>query len=140
MKSLNQKCFLLFTFLIFILFLTNSCKEDSNPVNADVQIQTTKSISSKEGGTLELTSSNGDKIILTIPRYALSENKSITLQLLNKTEANPFSNNLINTIRILPDGLKLRHAAQLKIIFSNAIADTLGLTEAERKEVYWSVA
>lgn len=124
MKPLNQKCFLFSFFLIFILFLTISCKEDSNPVDADVQIQTTKNISPKEGGTLELTSSAGDKIILTIPKYALGETKSVTLQLLNKTEANPFSNNLINTIRILPDGLKLRHAAQLKIIFNNAITDT----------------
>ncbi len=123
MKS-NNKWFLIFSFFIILALMAMSCKEDSNPINADVAIQSTKNISPKDGGTLELTSSDGERIILTIPKYAFSDSKTITLQLLKKTEANPFSNNLINTIRILPDGLKLRHAAELKVIFNKAIADT----------------
>lgn len=110
-----------------------SCKEDSNPVDADVAIQSTKNITPKDGGTLEITSPDGDRIILTIPKYAFSDSKTITLQLLKTTEANPFSNNLINTIRILPDGLKLRHAAELKVIFNKAIADTFRTILYSRK-------
>lgn len=123
MKSVNKWFLNCFIFVILLL-IASGCKEDSNPVDADVSIQTTKNISPKDGGTLELTSSNGDRIILTIPKYAFSESKTITLQLLKKIESNPFSDNLINTIRILPDGLKLRHAAQFKIIFSKTISDT----------------
>jgi hypothetical protein len=125
MKSLKQYfknlffCFLVISFSIF------SCKEDSNPADNIPFAQTiTKTITPKDGGVLELTNNKGDKIILSIPKYALNEKTAITLQLLNKTESNPFLKNLINTIQILPDGTKLKHAAKLKIIFNSQIADT----------------
>lgn len=111
--------------LLISIFLLWSCKEDSNPVdNNPTYASSTKTITPQGGGTIELTNKNGDPIKLTIPAYAIQDTTAITLEILNDVRANPFSQNILSTIRILPDGLLLDTAATIKITFNKEITDT----------------
>lgn len=108
-----------------LMFLTFSCKESSNPVNNEETFAiSSQSVTPIKGGTIELTNKNGDKIELIIPPYAVMDTTKITLEVLNDIKPNPFSQNILSTIRILPDGLKLDSAATLKVTFATTIADT----------------
>lgn len=110
--------------LLAIIFLF-SCKEGSNPVdNNPIFTSSTKTITPNDGGSIELTNKNGDQIKLIIPPFALTDTTTITLEVMNDISANPFSQNILSTIRILPDGLLLDSTAILKIIFSKNISDT----------------
>jgi hypothetical protein len=116
------------TIILFIVFLifNISCKEESIPPTESDETfsSSTVSVTPEAGGLLELLNSNGDIIQLSIPQNAVSEPVIITLQILNNTQSNPFSHNLINTIRILPDGFRLDSAATLKVTFNSVITDT----------------
>lgn len=111
--------------LLMSIFLLWACKEDSNPVNNNPTFaSSTKKITPESGGSIELTNKNGDQIKLTIYPYSLEDTTNITLEILNDVAANPFSQNILTTIRILPDGLKLDSAATLSVIFKSAVNDT----------------
>lgn len=124
MKTIRKKYRIVILCSLLIIMTLCGCKEDSIPVDNLTPDQVTKSITSKEGGILELDARNGIKIILSIPQFALEQSTTVTLRLLENTESNPFSKNLLTTIRVLPNGLKLRHAAQLKVILNSPITDT----------------
>jgi len=111
--------------ILFIVFLMVGCKDNNNPVNV-VQIASTKteSITSQTGGTIELTADKVGKIQLIFPPHAVSDTQKITVQVLNTSLPNPFSKNIIPTIRILPSGLRLDSLVTLKLVLSNPVADT----------------
>lgn len=114
----------LITLLLAGILLTG-CKESSNPVDGDTPFNTTTAtITPGSGGTLQVTSKQGDVITLSFPEYAVSEAASVTLQILNETKTNPFSHNLLTTVRILPSGLKLKRPATMKVTFNSPLADT----------------
>jgi hypothetical protein len=122
--SIIYHLFYLLLLIILILFLP-TCKEESNPVdNNSVFSSTTKTITTATGGTLEITDKNGNQINLIIPPLAVQDTTNITLEILNSVKPNPFSQNILSTIRILPDGLHLDSAAIIKVIFSSDIPDT----------------
>lgn len=111
--------------LLISIFLLWACKEDSNPVDTNTTFASaTKTITPQSGETIELSNKNGDQIILTIPAYAIQDTTAITLEILNNVVTNPFSQNILSTIRILPDGLLLDTAATIKITFNKDITDT----------------
>ncbi len=112
-------------FFLLVLLLLAACKEDSNPVNEDEIISSkTETVTPKAGGNLELTNSKGDIIKLSIPPYAVKDTQQITLQILSETKPNPFSQNILSTIRILPDGLMLDSNATISVTFKSAVSDT----------------
>ncbi len=135
---MKQKIFkrLIYSLVFLVnLFLISSCKEDSNPVdNNPIFTSSTKTITPKDGGSIELTNKNGDQIKVNIPPYALVDTKNITLEILNDVAENPFSQNILTTIRILPDGLKLDSAATIKVTFNKDISDTSKTILYYRKE------
>lgn len=123
-QSIIYHLFYLLLLIILILFLP-SCKEECNPVDHNQPFATaTKNIVPASGGQIELTDKSGNKITLIIQPYALEDSTAVTLELMNNTLANPFSQNIINTIRILPDGLRLDSTSIIKISFAAAISDT----------------
>lgn len=123
-QSIIYNLFYLLMLFILILFLL-SCKEESNPVNNNsVFSSTTKTITTASGGTLEISDKNGNQIKLIIPPFAVNDTTEITLEILNSVKPNPFSQNILPTLRILPDGLKLDSATTIKVIFSSDISDT----------------
>ncbi len=122
-KILGRKIITLF--LLLALLTIFSCKENSNPVDDNTAFaSSTKSITPQSGGTIELVNKNGDQIKLTIPAYALQDTTAITLEVMNSVLTNPFSQNILTTIRILPDGLKLDSAANISVTFNSVISDT----------------
>lgn len=125
----------LFSFLfIVMLFTIAGCKDKSNPVDGLAPAQSAQAtITPANGGKINLANSAGDSIYLEIPSNAVTEPIVITLQLLNGVEANPFTNNLINSIRLLPSGTKLNKPAELKIKFKSPISDTSCITLYYRK-------
>ena len=126
MKQFNKSYLFSLLLLLLLISILPSCKEESNPVdnNNTPFSSTTKLITKTDGGSLELADKNGNQIKLIIPPYALKDATQITLEILSSVEPNPFSQNIISTIRILPDGLQLDSAAIIKIIFSSDIPDT----------------
>jgi len=125
MKQLTVNHLFYFLLLIILILFLSSCKEESNPVdNNSVFSSTTKTITTATGGTLEITDKNANRIKLIIPPLAVRDTTKITLEILNSVEPNPFSQNILSTIRILPDGLQLDSAATLQINFSSEISDT----------------
>ncbi|MFN3695036.1 MAG: hypothetical protein ACK4UV_08500, partial [Ignavibacterium sp.] len=120
--------------LLAIIFLF-SCNEDSNPVDNNPTIaSSTKKITPESGGSIELINKSGDQIKLTIYPYSLEDTTNITLEILNDVAENPFSQNILTTIRILPDGLKLDSAATIKVTFNKDISDTSKTILYYRKE------
>lgn len=105
--------------LILLIFSLYCCSKESHSDDNLVSVQKSAVITAARGGEIELSNPDGDKVTLIIPGYALEDSLKITLQLLNKIEKNPFSKNIINTIRILPEGLKLKKAARIRIIFGS---------------------
>lgn len=126
MKQFNKSYLFSLLLLLLLISILPSCKEESNPVdnNNTPFSSTTKLITKTDGGSLELADKNGNQIKLIIPPYALKDATKITLEILSSVEPNPFSQNIISTIRILPDGLQLDSAATLQINFSSEISDT----------------
>ena len=125
MKQLTVNHLFYFLLLIILILFLSSCKEESNPVdNNSVFSSTTKTITTATGGTLEITDKNANRIKLIIPPLAVRDTTKITLEILNSVKPNPFSQNILSTIRILPDGLQLDSAATLQINFSSEISDT----------------
>ncbi|MGQ9643289.1 MAG: hypothetical protein ACUVT3_05485 [Ignavibacterium sp.] len=111
--------------VILFIFFPQSCKEESNPVdNNSVFSSTTKTVTTASGGTLEISDKDGNQIKLIIPPLAVKDTTEITLEILNSVKPNPFSQNILTTLRIMPDGLKLDSAGTIKIIFSSDIPDT----------------
>lgn len=125
---MRAKIFCRITYMLILLLaiiLLFSCKEDSNPVyNNPTFASSTKKITPESGGSIELTNKNGDQIKLTIYPYSLEDTTNITLEILNDVAANPFSQNILTTIRILPDELKLDSAAALSVTFKSSVNDT----------------
>lgn len=123
-QSIIYNLFYLLLVILFIFF-PQSCKEENNPVdNNSVFSSTTKTITTASGGTLEISDKDGNQIKLIIPPLAVKDTTEITLEILNSVKPNPFSQNILTTLRIMPDGLKLDSAATIKIIFSSDIPDT----------------
>ncbi|MFN3873650.1 MAG: hypothetical protein ACK4R9_11690 [Ignavibacterium sp.] len=135
---MKTKIFGRMTFMLILLstiILLFSCKEDSNPVdNNPTFASSTKKITPESGGSIELTNKNGDQIKLVVYPYSLEDTTNITLEILNDVAANPFSQNILTTIRILPDGLKLDSAATIKVTFNKDISDTSKTILYYRKE------
>ncbi len=127
----------LISLLVFLIsfVLISACKESSNPVdNNQIFTSSTKTIIPQSGGAIEITNKNGDQITLTIPAFALENTTKITLEIMNDVVANPFSQNILTTIRIFPDGLLLDTAATIKITFNKNISDTAKTILYYRKE------
>ncbi|GIV45535.1 MAG: hypothetical protein KatS3mg036_0353 [Ignavibacterium sp.] len=122
-KIMGRPAYLLILLLATLLLF--SCKDESNPVdNIQTFASSTKTILPNSDGIIELTNNNGDQIKLIIPAYALQDTTAITLEVMNSVLTNPFSQNILTTIRILPDGLKLDSAATISVTFKSAISDT----------------
>jgi hypothetical protein len=125
MKQLTVNHLFYFLLLIILILFLSSCKEESNPVdNNSVFSSTTKTITTATGGTLEITDKNANRIKLIIPPLAVRDTTKITLEILNSVKPNPFSQNILSTIRILPDGLRLDSTSIIKISFAAEISDT----------------
>lgn len=123
-QSIIYNLFYLLLLIILIFFLP-SCKEESNPVDNNLVFSsTTKTITTTSGGTIEISDKNGNQIKLIIPPLAVPDTTEITLEILNSVKPNPFSQNILPTLRIMPDGLKLDSAATIKVIFIPDIPDT----------------
>lgn len=111
--------------VLFIVILMIGCKDNDNPVNIDqIASAKTETITPQRGGTIELIANKVGTIQLIIPPHAISDTQKITVQVLNTSLPNPFSNNIIPTIRILPSGLRLDSLATLKLVLSNPVTDT----------------
>lgn len=125
----------LFSSIFIITLLTLSgCKDKNNLVDGLSPAQSAQSsITPANGGKISLSNTAGDSIYLEIPSNAVTEPIVVTVQLLNGVEANPFVNNLINSIRLLPSGTKLNRPAELKIKFKSIISDTACITLYYRK-------
>lgn len=132
-KIMGRPVYLLILLLATLLLF--SCKDESNPVdNIQTFASSTKTILPNSDGIIELTNNNGDQIKLIIPAYALQDTTAITLEVMNSVFTNPFSQNILTTIRILPDGLKLDSAATIKVTFNKDISDTSKAILYYRKE------
>lgn len=111
--------------IIFLIIFQIGCQESNNPVGVeDIVASKTETITPLTGGIIEITTENVGIIQLIVPPMAVSDTERITIQVLNKYLSNPFSNNIIPTIRILPDGLRLDSLVTLKLVLNNPVSDT----------------
>ncbi len=124
MKTYNNRNILMLLILLFFLVGLFGCKEDSNPIVGNDFISASAVISPLSGGQVALKTDQGDSVYLIFPKYAVPNPTQIRIEILKDVLPNPFGNNLIPTIRILPDGLKLTEPADLKVKFFNPQTDT----------------
>lgn len=87
--------------------------------------QVSRFIDSSSGGTLNVTNTRGDVIILTIPPFGLKESTEITLTALDDTVASPFTSNLFPGVVLSPQGLILEKPARLTVNFANQLTEPI---------------
>jgi len=117
---------ILATLFCIVLICAVSCNDGSNPASDDNNEgveetpTVTKSISASEGGSVSLTDSHGNRVVLTIPRNGLYQDTDITMTALEEPPVSPYASYLMNGVDIQPEGLFLKEPAQLSFT-TNAI-------------------
>jgi len=88
-----------------------------NPVNIGVALgaeKVTQKMIAKDGGTLTLTTSQGDRFELTIPPHSLLQDTEITIQQITGVQHSLFSaSSQTSSVELLPDGIQLAVPATL---------------------------
>jgi len=95
-----------------------------NPVNLGVVLgpeKATQKMIAKDGGTLTLTTSQGDRFELTIPPHSLLQDTEITIQQITSLQHSLFStSSQTSSVELLPDGIQLAVPATLVFKPKNA--------------------
>ena len=98
-----------------------------NPVTVEVKMDETHASSmviSPDGGTLSAQGADGTKFTLTFPKYAISNDETITLTPITTIDGLPFIGGLVGGVQMSPEGLRLLQPATLTIESPKTIAAT----------------
>jgi hypothetical protein len=97
-----------------------------NPVNAEVNLHgqfSSSAVITPDGGTLSAQGTDGTIFTLSFPRYALSNDETITLTPITVINGLPFSGGLVGGVQMAPEGLLLLQPAILTIESPKTVAE-----------------
>ena len=96
-----------------------------NPVTVEVNVDeahASSAVISPDGGAITAQGADGTKYTLLLPKYALSNDETITLMPITAIDGLPFSGGLVGGVQMSPEGLRLFQPAILTIDSPKTVA------------------